>query len=46
MAAVMGADELMSGIIFEGDRPAYGQALAAPEGLAAIEGEFIVDPAA
>ena len=46
MAAVMGADELMSGIIFEGDRPAYGQALAAPEGLAAIEGEFILDPAA
>ncbi|MCB1545946.1 MAG: 2-oxoacid:ferredoxin oxidoreductase subunit beta [Rhodoblastus sp.] len=46
MAAVMGADELMSGIIFEGDRPAFGQTLAAPEGLAAIENEFILDPAA
>ncbi|HRY02167.1 MAG TPA: 2-oxoacid:ferredoxin oxidoreductase subunit beta [Beijerinckiaceae bacterium] len=46
MAAVMGADELMSGIIFEGDRPAYGQAHVAPAGMAAIEGEFIVDPAA
>ena len=46
MAAVIGADELMSGIIFEGDRPAYGQAHVAPAGMAAIEGEFIVDPAA
>lgn len=46
MAAVMGADELTSGIIFEGERPAYGQALATHEGLATIEGEFILDPAA
>lgn len=46
MAAVMGADELMSGIIFAGDRPAYAPPLRAPEGLDAIEREFVLDPAA
>jgi hypothetical protein len=46
MAAVMGADELMSGIIFAGDRPSYAEALPSPEGLADIENEFILDPAA
>jgi len=46
MAAVLGADELMSGIIFAGDRPAYAEDLPAPEGLADIENEFILDPAA
>ena len=46
MAAVLGADEMTSGIIFAGDRPAYAETLPAPEGLADIENEFILDPAA
>lgn len=46
MAAVLGADEMMSGIIFAGDRPAYAEAAPAPQGLAEVENEFMLDPAA
>ncbi len=46
MAAVLATDELASGIIYQGDRPAYSETTPAPEGLVAVENEFILDPAA
>lgn len=45
MALALSANELASGIIYQGDRPAYPDRLPAPTGLAAIEKEFELNAA-
>ncbi len=45
MAMALSVNELASGIIFQGDRPAYSETLPAPTGLAAIEKEFELNAA-